>query len=210
MSTGIAASSSNPGDSATASKTLILRAAITGVNAENEGMKWYEVVPVAAVVGGVTAITGHRDQDTTLFILAVPFFMNRYGIKTVMLISLIAWTLRFGLFAYGDPGPGLWMIVLACIIYGVAFNFFHIAGSLFVETQVEPSMRSSGQGLFFMMSNGFGALFGSVISGIVIDKYFIIDGVFNWRDIWLSFASYAALTALLFVILFKSPEKETV
>jgi len=145
-----------------------------------------------------------------LFILAIPFFLQRYGIKKVMLISMTAWVLRFGLFAFGDPAGGLWMIILSCIIYGMAFDFFNISGSIYVETQVEPSMRSSGQGLFFMMSNGFGALFGSVISGIVIDKYFIIDGVFNWRDIWLSFASYAALTALLFVILFKSPEKETV
>jgi NHS family xanthosine MFS transporter len=145
-----------------------------------------------------------------LFILAIPFFLQRYGIKKVMLISMTAWVLRFGLFAFGDPAGGLWMIILSCIIYGMAFDFFNISGSIYVETQVEPRMRSSGQGLFFMMSNGFGALFGSIISGIVIDKYFIIDGVFDWQGIWLSFASYAALTALLFVILFKSPEKETV
>jgi NHS family xanthosine MFS transporter len=141
-----------------------------------------------------------------LFILFVPFFMKRYGIKTVMLISLVAWTLRFGLFAYGDPGPGLWMIVLACIIYGVAFNFFHIAGSLFVETQVEASMRSSAQGLFFMMANGFGAFFGSLASGIVIDRFFIVDGVFDWQGIWLAFAGFVVVTALLFIVLFKDPK----
>ena len=109
----------------------------------------------------------------TLFILAIPFFMRRYGIKTVLLISMIAWVLRFGLFAFGDPTGGLWMIILSCIIYGIAFDFFHISGSLYVETQVEPSMRASAQGLFFMMCNGFGALLGSRISGIVIDKYFV-------------------------------------
>ncbi|MGI9221919.1 MAG: MFS transporter, partial [Woeseiaceae bacterium] len=110
----------------------------------------------------------------------------------------------------GDPGPLLWMIVLACIIYGVAFNFFHIAGSLFVETQVEPEMRASAQGLFFMMANGFGATFGSLASGIVIDRYFVTNGIFNWQGIWLSFAGFAIVTAVLFVILFKEPEKRTV
>lgn len=144
-----------------------------------------------------------------LFILAIPFFMRRFGIKKVMLISMLAWALRFGLFAYGDPAGGLWMIILGCVIYGVAFNFFHISGSLYVETQVEPSMRASGQGLFFMMSNGFGAFFGSLVSGIVIDKYFVIDGSFNWQGIWLSFAGFAAVTAVLFVVLFRNPENHS-
>ena len=100
------------------------------------------------------------------------------------------------------------MIVLACVIYGVAFNFFHIAGSLFVETQVKPEMRASAQGLFFMMANGFGATFGSLASGIIIDKFFVTDGVFDWHGIWLSFAGYTVVTAILFVILFKEPEKQ--
>jgi NHS family xanthosine MFS transporter len=144
-----------------------------------------------------------------LFILAIPFFMKRYGIKKVLLISMIAWALRFGLFAYGDPAGGLWMIILSCVIYGVAFDFFHTSGSLYVETQVEPSMRASGQGLFFMMSNGFGAFFGSLVSGIVIDRYFMIDGNFDWQGIWLSFAGFAVVTAILFVVLFKNPEGDT-
>ena len=145
----------------------------------------------------------------TLFILAIPFFMRRYGIKTIMLISMLAWALRFGLFAYGDPAGGLWMILLSCVVYGVAFDFFHTSGSLYVATQVEPSMRASGQGLFFMMSNGFGALFGSLISGIVIDRYFVIDGAFSWQGIWLSFAGFAIVTAILFVVLFKNPKNVT-
>ena len=142
-----------------------------------------------------------------LFILALPFFMQRYGIKTVMLISMVAWILRFGLFAYGDPGSGLWMIILACIIYGIAFNFFHTAGSMFVETEVEPAMRASAQGLFFMMANGFGATLGSLVSGIVIDRYFVTDSGFDWQGIWLAFAAYAALTTLMFMLFFRNPEK---
>ncbi len=108
----------------------------------------------------------------TAFILAIPFFLKRFGIKKVMLISMLAWFFRFGLFAYGNPGGGLWMIVLSCIVYGMAFDFFNISGSLFVETSTEPKIRSSAQGLFMMMTNGFGAILGRLVSGWMIDKYF--------------------------------------
>ena len=139
----------------------------------------------------------------TLFILAIPFFLRRFGIKKVMLFSMIAWVLRFGLFAYGDPAVGLWMIILSCVIYGMAFDFFNISGSLFIETQSEPSIRASAQGLFMMMTNGFGAYFGSRISGIIIDKYFKIGGDFNWHRIWLAFAGYSLVVAILFMVFFK-------
>lgn len=145
----------------------------------------------------------------TLFILTIPFFLKRFGIKKVMLMSMVAWVLRFGLFAVGNPGPGLWMIVLSCIIYGMAFDFFNISGSLFVESQSEPSIRASAQGLFMMMTNGFGAFLGSSISGIIIDKFFKIPNAsegaiqFNWSGIWIAFAAYSLVVAILFALLFK-------
>jgi len=139
----------------------------------------------------------------TLFILTIPFFLRRFGIKKVMLFSMAAWVLRFGLFAYGDPAASLWMIILSCIIYGMAFDFFNISGSLFVETQSDPGIRSSAQGLFMMMTNGFGAFLGSRISGIVIDKYFKVGDDFQWQGIWLAFAAYALIVAVLFAVLFK-------
>lgn len=139
----------------------------------------------------------------TLFILAIPFFLRKFGIKKVMLFSMIAWVLRFGLFAYGDPAAGLWMIVLSCIIYGMAFDFFNISGSLFVETQSSPTIRASAQGLFMMMTNGFGAFLGSRISGIVIDKYFTNGEQFEWQGIWLAFAAYSLVVAIAFLFLFK-------
>lgn len=145
----------------------------------------------------------------TLFILTIPFFLKRFGIKNVMLMSMVAWVLRFGLFAVGDPGPGLWMIILSCIIYGMAFDFFNISGSLFVETQSEPAIRASAQGLFMMMTNGFGAFLGSSISGIIIDKFFTVPNApegaiqFNWTGIWITFASYSLVVAVLFAFLFK-------
>jgi NHS family xanthosine MFS transporter len=143
-------------------------------------------------------------MSETLFILAIPFFLKRFGIKKVMLISMIAWVFRFGLFAYGNPGEGLWMIILSCIVYGMAFDFFNISGSLFVDTQVKESIRASAQGIFMMMSNGFGAWLGSTISGLVIQYYFTNpDQSMNWKEIWLSFAGYSLVVAILFAILFK-------
>ncbi|MET4080411.1 NHS family xanthosine MFS transporter [Pedobacter sp. UYP30] len=124
------------------------------------------------VVKYSTIIMSISQISETLFILAIPFFLKRFGIKNVMLIAMFAWVLRFGLFAYGNPGNGLWMIVLSCIVYGMAFDFFNISGSLFVETSTAPKIRSSAQGLFMMMTNGFGAVFGSLLSGWMIDRFF--------------------------------------
>ena len=138
-----------------------------------------------------------------LFILAIPFFLKRFGIKKVMLISMLAWVLRFALFAYGDPGAGLWMIILSGIVYGMAFDFFNISGSLFVETETDASIRNSAQGLFMMMTNGFGAILGSLVSGILIDKYFTSDVGRDWNGIWLTFAAYAFVVAIFFAVLFR-------
>jgi NHS family xanthosine MFS transporter len=156
------------------------------------------------VVKYSTIIMSISQISETVFILTIPFFLKRFGIKKVMLFSMIAWVLRFGLFAYGDPAEGLWMIILSCIVYGMAFDFFNISGSLFVETNTDASIRSSAQGMFMMMTNGVGAFLGSKISGYVIDKYFIqAGGDKAWQQIWLSFAVYALMVAVFFTFLFR-------
>ncbi|MCX8523426.1 nucleoside permease [Chryseobacterium formosus] len=198
------------------------------------------------VVQRSTIIMSISQVSETLFILAIPFFLKRFGIKRVMLFSMFAWVLRFGFFAYGIPeGYGLGLIVLSCIVYGMAFDFFNISGSLFVETTTDKKIRSSAQGLFMMMTNGFGAVFGSYIAGWAIDKFFThrfttvtelstylqttpdnqsfldilknsfhsvvnADGTLStvvmmkdWHNIWLSFAAYALVLAILFWVLFK-------
>jgi NHS family xanthosine MFS transporter len=163
------------------------------------------------VVKYSTIIMSISQISETVFILTIPFFLRRFGIKNVMLFSLIAWVLRFGLFAYGDPAGGLWMIILSCIVYGMAFDFFNISGSLFVETTTDPSIRSSAQGLFMMMTNGIGAYLGTMVSSWAIGKYFILaDGKTDWHGAWLAFAVYAAIVALLFALMFRhkhEPEK---
>jgi NHS family xanthosine MFS transporter len=142
----------------------------------------------------------------TLFILTIPFFLRRFGIKIVMLMSIFAWVFRFGLFGVGDPGSGLWLLVLSMIIYGMAFDFFNISGSLFVEKEADVRIRASAQGLFMVMTNGVGAFLGGMISGWVVD-YFTKDGVKDWRSIWFSFAGYALVLGLIFPFVFKYKQK---
>jgi len=150
-----------------------------------------------------TLIMSISQMSETLFILTIPFFLKRFGIKNVMLFSMVAWVLRFGLFAYGNPAGGLWMIILSCVVYGMAFDFFNISGSLFVETTTDSNIRSSAQGLFMMMTNGFGAFSGSKISGFIIDRFFTHAEGKDWHGIWLAFAIYALIVTLLFAIFFK-------
>lgn len=187
---------------------LLLGAALQLTNAYGDTflhdfgkIKQYEkltAVKYPAIIMSISQIS------ETLFILAIPFFLRRFGIKYVMFFSMVAWVLRFGLFAYGNPGDGLWMIILSCIVYGMAFDFFNISGSLFVETQSDPAIRASAQGLFMMMTNGFGAVIGSSISGLVIQKYFTYaDGGKDWFGIWTAFAAYALIIAVLFLLIFK-------
>ncbi|GAB4283921.1 MAG: nucleoside permease [Marinilabiliales bacterium] len=139
-----------------------------------DNFRYFKEYASSFVVERSTIIMSISQMSETLFILAIPFFLKKFGIKKVMLMSMIAWVLRFGLFSYGNPNEGLWMIILSCIIYGMAFDFFNISGSLFVETQVDKSIRGSAQGLFMMMTNGFGAIMGSFFSGYVIEKFFTL------------------------------------
>lgn len=137
------------------------------------------------------------------FILAIPFFLKRFGIKKVMLISMIAWTLRFGLFAYGDPSPwGFVLLMLSMVVYGCAFDFFNISGSIYIESEVKPEIRASAQGLFMTMVNGVGAYAGSILSGMVVD-HFTVNGIKDWQSIWLIFASYTLILAIIFIFAFK-------
>jgi NHS family xanthosine MFS transporter len=143
----------------------------------------------------------------TLFILTIPFFLRRFGIKQVMLMSIFAWVFRFGLFAIGDPGSGLWLLILSMIVYGMAFDFFNISGSLFVEREADIRIRASAQGLFMLMTNGIGAFLGNYISGLVVD-HFTVNGIKDWQSIWFSFAGYALLLGIIFPLVFKYKHKE--
>ena len=150
----------------------------------------------------------------TCCILLIPFFMRHYGIKNVMLIAMFAWVLRFGLFGVGNPGfPGILMFVLSMIVYGVAFDFFNISGSLFVDNSTEPALRSSAQGLFMLMTNGVGATVGTLAAQAVVNAYTHPQTVGSdtltvgdWQSCWFIFAGYAFVVGVLFAIIFR-PKK---
>jgi MFS transporter, NHS family, xanthosine permease len=143
----------------------------------------------------------------TVFILTIPFFLKRFGIKAVMLMSMLAWFLRFLLFGIGNPeGIGLVYLIISMIVYGMAFDFFNISGSLFVETETDTKYRSSAQGLFILLTNGLGALIGGYTSGLIVD-YFTNENIRNWNYIWFVFAAYALLLAIVFAIAFKYKHK---
>ena len=151
----------------------------------------------------------------TLFILTIPFFLKRFGIKTVMIMSMIAWFLRFGLFGIGSPeGIGVGYLIMSMVVYGAAFDFFNISGSLFIETETDSKYRGSAQGLFVLLTNGVGAVLGGMGSGYIVQMYSVYDGIDlvsrDWFSIWMVFAGYALVLALLFWIVFKykhNPEK---
>ena len=145
----------------------------------------------------------------TLFILTIPFFLKKFGIKWVMVISIFAWVLRFALFGIGNPGDGLILLMLSMIIYGMAFDFFNISGSLYIEREADPSIRASAQGLFMLMTNGIGAFLGGTLSGWVVD-YFTTDGIRNWPSIWFAFAGYSFVLGLVFPFVFKYRHSEKV
>ena len=153
-------------------------------------------------------VTSISQMSETLCILLIPFCLSRFGIKKVMLMAMLAWTLRFGFFAIGHPGPGFTFIILSMIVYGVAFDFFNISGSLFVDKETDLSVRNSAQGLFMMMTNGFGATIGMLCAQLVVNHYVFdlpqgSDVLTGWQTCWYIFAAYALVVAILFAILFR-------
>jgi NHS family xanthosine MFS transporter len=141
-----------------------------------------------------------------LFILAIPFFLRRFGIKTVMLTSLGAWILRFGLFGIGNPGSGMIWLTLSMIIYGMAFDFFNISGSLFIEKETPAKFRASAQGMLMMVTNGLGAIIGNYGAEKVIN-HFTTNNVTDWPVCWFIFAGYALAVGILFAVFFKIPSR---
>ncbi|MDD4777766.1 MAG: nucleoside permease [Fermentimonas sp.] len=156
-----------------------------------------------------------------LCILLIPYFLSKYGIKKVILIAMFAWVLRFGLFGLGNPGNGLWLLILSMLVYGVAFDFFNVSGSLFVDKETPHHIRSSAQGMFMLMTNGIGATIGTLGAQWVVNQFtswqdVVVNGqtkslmVGDWQSVWFIFAGYALVVAILFGILFKYKHKPEV
>jgi len=159
--------------------------------------------PDSFVVTNSNTFIALSQVSETLFILTIPFFLKRFGIKTVMIMSMIAWFLRFSLFGIGSPeGIGVGYLIMSMVVYGAAFDFFNISGSLFIETETDSKYRGSAQGLFVLLTNGVGAMLGGIGSGYVV-QYFTTEAGRDWFSIWMVFAGYAILLAVLFALIFK-------
>lgn len=177
----------------------------------NPFIQSFAQIPGFADLWGVknaNALISLSQASEALCILLIPFFLKRYGIKTVMLMAMLAWVFRFGFFGIGNPGSGVWLFVLSMIVYGIAFDFFNVSGSLYVDLKTDLSMRSSAQGLFMLMTNGIGATIGTLGAQQVINHFVYSrpEGeaqVAGWSTSWLIFAAYAAVVAILFFICFK-------
>ncbi|MDE6277740.1 MAG: nucleoside permease [Muribaculaceae bacterium] len=163
-------------------------------------------------VKNANALISLSQMSETLCILLIPFFLKRFGIKTVMLMAMFAWVLRFGFFGIGNPGSGVWLFILSMIVYGVAFDFFNVSGSLYVDQQTSVEMRSSAQGLFMIMTNGIGATLGTLGAQAVVNHYVFSQPegesqIAGWSTSWLIFAGYSLVVAILFLLLFKDNKK---
>ena len=181
----------------------------------NPFLNSFASIPEYADTFGVlhaNALISLSQLSETFCLLLIPFALRRFGIKYVMLIAMLCWMLRFGLFGLGNPGDGVWMFILSMLVYGVAFDFFNISGSLFVNKETDLSVRSSAQGLFMMMTNGFGATIGTVLAQQVVNRFvdFTSDvpQVEGWSKAWLVFAGYMLVVAILFALLFKDKHNE--
>lgn len=176
----------------------------------NPFIQSFGAIPEFADAWGVhnaNALISISQVSETLCILLIPFFLRRYGIKTVMLMAMGAWVFRFGFFGLGNPGNGVWLFILSMIVYGVAFDFFNVSGSLYVDKKTTKDIRSSAQGLFMIMTNGIGATVGTLCAQAVINHYVYskapgLDQIDGWSTSWLIFAGYAAVVAILFVFIF--------
>lgn len=176
----------------------------------NPFLNSFAKIPEYADTFGVrhaNALISLSQLSETFCLLLIPFALKRLGIKRVMLIAMLCWVARFALFGWGNPGSGVWMFILSMIVYGVAFDFFNISGSLFVNKETGQSIRSSAQGLFMMMTNGIGATIGTILAQQVVNHYVDFSSdlpqVEGWSKAWLVFAGYMLGVALLFALLFK-------
>ena len=174
----------------------------------NPFISHFKDVPAFAETWGArnaNALISISQVSETLGILLIPIAMKIFGIKRVMLIAMFAWVLRFGLFGAGNPGTGVWMLILSMIVYGVAFDFFNISGSLYVNMRTTSRIQNSAQGLFMLMTNGIGATVGTLSAQAVVNHFVYNAAEPNWSAAWYVFAAYAFVVAILFMILFKEP-----
>lgn len=168
--------------------------------------------------GNATLLSSLSQASEAFCIMLIPFFMKKFGVKIVLCMSMLAWALRFASLGLGNPGSGLWLLIFSMLVYGIAFDFFNIAGPIYLERDTEKSVTASALGLWMMTTNGIGASVGTIVAGSVIDYFChwepsattpgVAYLVGDWRAAWLIFAGFAAVVATLFAISFRPATKK--
>ena len=168
-------------------------------------------VATSFAANNATLLTSISQISEALCILMIPFFLRKFGIKGVMLMSMFAWVFRFGFFGVGNPAmPGVLLFILSCIVYGVAFDFFNVSGAMFVDQECNPSVKASAQGLFMLMTNGLGATIGTLAAGEIVNHYCSWQDGFlmgDWKTCWFIFAAFALVVGIAFALVFDAKKK---
>lgn len=162
----------------------------------------------AGMVGAAGKMTLGQVSET-VFLFLMPFFFARFGVKQMLLIGMIAWALRYLLFAYGDMGNSSWMLYTGIILHGICYDFFFVTGQIYTDQKAGSHVRSAAQGLITLATYGVGMYIGFYMAGLIADKYLLADGTHNWHAIWLIPCVFAAAIALLFMLLFKNDKTKT-
>jgi nucleoside transporter len=138
------------------------------------------------------------------FMLLLPWFLTRFGTKTVLLVGMAAWATRYLLFGYGDAGAGMWMLYAGIILHGVCYDFFFVTGQIHVDQQAEVKIRAAAQGFIAFVTLGVGMFIGGLVSGRVVDAFRLAEGAHDWRAVWMVPAAGAGAILVLFALFFRA------
>lgn len=155
---------------------------------------------------GVENATGKMtlgQVSEVLFMLALPIFLNRFGIKATLVIGMAAWVIRYALFAYGNADEGLFMLIVGIALHGICYDFFFVSGQIYTNAKAGSTIKSAAQGLITLATYGVGMLVGFAVAGAITDAYTLDSGAHGWQQIWLFPAAFAAVVLVLFTALFK-------
>src|SRR5699024_1488608 len=154
-------------------------------------------------VPGAAAVQSLGQVSEALFLLIMPLMLKKLGFKRTLLIGMLAWAARYTLFAFGDAGSLIWLVVLGLVLHGVCYDFFFVAGQIYTDRFAPAKVRSAAQGLISLATYGVGLLIGSLISGPIVDAFLAADGTHDWLIIWLIPAALAVLVTVFFASLFR-------
>lgn len=168
---------------------------------------YYQVTNPFLVEVGMANVTGKMtigQASEVIFMLLLPLFLKRYGIKTTLLVGMAAWTLRYLLFAYGDIGQWSFMLILGIALHGICYDFFFVSGQIYTDSKAGPKIKSAAQGLITLATYGIGMLIGFWVAGRITDAQLLPDGRHAWQQVWLFPAVFAAVVFVLFGVFFRN------